>query len=60
MQAGLDLLRLTRSLAGYAAALPGPDPARLTEREEFAITGPALGYVFRESVRSGSTLFVID
>ena len=57
---GLDLLPPTASTEGYATVLPGPDPAVLAEGEEFSITGPALGYVFRESARSDSTLFVID
>ena len=57
---GLDLLPPTDSSEGYVALLPGHDPAALAEGEEFSITGPALGYVFRDSARSGSTLYVID
>ncbi len=57
---GLDLLPPTGGIEGYADVLPGPDPAALGEGEEFSITGPALGYVFRDSAGSDSTLFVID
>jgi hypothetical protein len=57
--AGLASLPQARIAAGYAAGLPGADPASLTVGQEFSVTRPALAYAADEFVPGGDHMLVI-